>query len=286
MSMEIFWLGRVSVTFFIAAVAGVSFQLFADAQSPGRRRLSQYLGRRAADLKFLRAKLSGAQFTGLQAIFGILPVVLAFTSEFWPLLLFAPFAAALPLVLLKKKMAARVALLTEQIEPWLTAVSNALRASASLGEAISSSVALLPSPMSEEVDHVVKEHALGTPLDQALDNMAARIDSKTLAGTVLSLKVARRSGGNLPEMLASAAASLREMSRLEGVLRTKTAEGRAQAFVIGAIPVPMVGLFHLIDPGFFEPLFVNFTGHVLIFVACFIWLMAVLSAKKILAVDL
>jgi tight adherence protein B len=140
--------------------------------------------------------------------------------------------------------------------------------------------------MSEEVDILVKEYELGTPLDVALDNMATRINSNTLSSTILALKVARRSGGNLPEMLSSASASLREMSRLEGVLRTKTAEGKAQAFVIGILPIPMVGLFHVIDPAFFQPLFDNFIGHMVIAVSVFIWALAIFSAKKILAVDL
>ena len=72
-----------------------------------------------------------------------------------------------------------------------------------LGEAIASSISLVPAPMSQEIDVLVKEYELGTPLDLALDNLAARVGSSTVSGTVLALKVARRSGGNLPEMLGS-----------------------------------------------------------------------------------
>ncbi len=52
--------------------------------------------------------------------------------------------------------------------------------------------------MSEEIDLVVKEYELGTPLDRALDNFTARVASSTLSSAVLALKVARKTGGNLP----------------------------------------------------------------------------------------
>jgi tight adherence protein B len=140
--------------------------------------------------------------------------------------------------------------------------------------------------MCEEVDVVVKEYELGTPLDRALDNFAQRIPSKTLAGTTLALKVARRSGGNLPEMLESAAVALRELARLEGVVRTKTAEGKAQAFVIGAIPVPLILLVKWSDPHFFDPLVSSFTGHLVIAGAVVLWGLAIALARKILQVDI
>jgi tight adherence protein B len=139
--------------------------------------------------------------------------------------------------------------------------------------------------MSEEVDLMVKEYELGTSLDRALEQLAARIGSKVLAGAVLALQVARNSGGNLPAMLENAACALRELARLEGVVRTKTAEGKAQSFVIGAIPVPMVLLIHSMDSHFFDPLTATFTGHLVIGAAVVLWGLAILLASKILAVD-
>jgi tight adherence protein B len=87
-------------------------------------------------------------------------------------------------------------------------------------------------------------------------------------------------------MLDSSAASLREFARLEGVVRTKTAEGKAQVFVIGVIPLPMVLGINALDSHFFEPLFGSFIGQLVISVALLLWLAAVLLARKILDVDI
>jgi tight adherence protein B len=191
-----------------------------------------------------------------------------------------------PKVQLERLVARRVTAIEVQIEPWLNAVANALKASSSLGEAIAASVSLLPAPMSEEIDLLTKEYELGSSIDKALEQMAERIASRTLSGAVLALQVARNSGGNLPEMLENAASALRELARLEGVVRTKTAEGKAQAFVIGVIPAPMVVGIHMMDNQFFAPLVATFTGNLVVGAAVALWATAIILASKILAVDI
>jgi tight adherence protein B len=100
-----------------------------------------------------------------------------------------------------------------------------------------------------------------------------------------ALRVARKSGGNLPETLESAAAALRELARLEGVVRTKTAEGKMQAMVIGFLPIPVVSAINWIDPAYLAPMWETFFGNFLIVVATIIWIVAILLARKICTVD-
>jgi tight adherence protein B len=280
-----FWLGRAVAGLVGIFVVALGLSLFGSAESPGSSALRAHAARLDRKLRFVRARVRAAQILAVQLVLGLGALGLALGFRQWALVLLVPAMAFGPKVVVEQQVARRVAKLELQIEAWISAIANALKASPSLGEAIASTTTLVASPMSEEVDVLVKEYELGTPLDRALDNLAERIDSKTLAGTVLALKVARKSGGNLPEMLENAAAALRELARLEGVVRTKTAEGKAQAFVIGAIPVPMLAGVHAMDEQFFEPLVATFIGNLVIAVAATLWAVAILLAKKILAVD-
>jgi tight adherence protein B len=97
--------------------------------------------------------------------------------------------------------------------------------------------------------------------------------------------VGRQTGGDLPAILEQSALTLREMSRLEGVVRTKTAEGKAQAYVLGGIPFVLVGAIHLVDENWLPPLFETGLGLAILSVALTLWVAAIFLARRILTVD-
>jgi tight adherence protein B len=285
MSASTFWLGRLGLGALGLTLATVIVALFGAEDAVGTKALRLNVAALDKKLRFLRLPPVAARVVAGQLALSVLAIAVAVATQVWLGLVVVPLAAMLPRVLLERRASDRITKVEAQIEPWLVAIANALKASPSLGEAIASSVSVVPAPMSQEVETIVKEYELGTPLDRALDNFSERIPSRTLQGTVLALKVARKSGGDFSTMLENAAAALRELARLEGVVRTKTAEGKAQAFVIGLVPVPMVLGIHSMDPKFFVPLGETFTGHLIVGAAGLLWLMAVLLARKILAVD-
>lgn len=237
------------------------------------------------DLRFVRSRLDAQRVLALQASTCAGLLALALTKEWWLLLTFCPLVLVLPRALLGKKRAERVTAIDAQVDTWLVILANALRATPSLGEAIASSARLVPAPMCEELDLVLNEYQLGAPLDVALRTMSDRLRSRTINVALGTLRIARNTGGNLPETLEISAAALREIARLEGVVRTKTAEGKAQATVIAVIPFPMIGILNYLNPSLLAPLWTTLTGYMLLAVAFMLWLVAILWARKILAVD-
>lgn len=280
------WLGMITVSLLSVALLLSAFALFGDRGSLGQHAIRRYLHGLDVDLRFVRSRLKGLYVLSAQAALCLAVIGCALLQRQWVWLVTVPAFFAGPRVFLSRSRARRVAMIGEQVEPWINALANALKASPSLGEAICSTTTLVPCPISQELEVLVQEYELGSPLDRALDNLGARIGSRTLSGTVTALKIARRSGGNLTEMLETAAASLREFARLEGVVQTKTAEGKAQAFVIGLIPLPMVLGIYAADPHFFEPLTHCLLGQLIIAGAVVLWVIAVLASRKILSVDI
>lgn len=173
----------------------------------------------------------------------------------------------------------------EQLEGWLGALINCLQATPSLGEAIRGTENLVDRPLRDEIERILTEQKLGTPLDRALEHSAQRVQSRLYSTVLLTLRVGRNTGGDLPALLEITARDLREMARLDGVVRTKTAEGKAQAAVISVIPFPLVFGIRMISPGFFEPLEATTLGHCVVGLATLLWLAAVLLARRILAVE-
>jgi tight adherence protein B len=284
-SVTTYWLGRAALALLLSALAHAAYALAIARSSPGRTALRRYAETLERKLKLLRIRAHGRGVVALQFAAGALALAAAVGSGVWLWALTLPLVAFAPVKLLEQKLARRFTLVEAQLDTWLGAVANALKACPSLAEAIASTIPVVPAPISEEVELVIREYELGTPLDEALERFATRVPSRTVAGAVLALCVARRSGGNSSEMLEAAGAALRELSRLEGVVRTKTAEGKAQAFVVSAIPIPMVLAISWLDPHFFDPLTRTFLGQLVMGGAASLWLAAVLLARKILAVD-
>ena len=280
-----FWLGRAAAVICLTAIGLLGKLWLFDESAPGRQALERYVSELDARLRYLRWSVRSAHVAIAQGATAMIAAGLALSTH-WTCLAAIPVAVWAPSLYCTRRVAQRTTRIEEQIEPWLNALANALKASPSLRDGLGSCLPLLGAPISEEIDVLIKETDLGTPLDQALDNMALRVRSQTLSGAVLALRVARRSGGNLPAMLEQSAAGLREMARLEGVVRTKTAEGKAQAFVVAVIPLPMVAGMHWMDPQFFVPLTTAFTGHLIVTAAAVLWLLAIVSARKILDVDI
>jgi tight adherence protein B len=267
------------------AVAALFLALGGDEHAPGRRWLARYLESLDVRLRFVRSRFA-AQTVALGQLAAV--VTLSFGAVVfglgWLLMGFAP-ASATPWLWLERRRAARVAELDAQLDQWLLVLSNALKASASLGDALESSIGLVRAPLSEEVDLVLKRYRLGTPLDRALADMAARVGSRSISAAVLMLRVARNAGGDLPSTLDRSAAALREIARLEGVVRSKTAEAKAQAAVISLIPAPFVFLIHWLSPAYLRPLTATLSGQLIIAGALAMWAIAIVLAAKIAAVE-
>jgi tight adherence protein B len=137
-----------------------------------------------------------------------------------------------------------------------------------------------------EMDRVLKEMRVGSTLEQALLNMSSRLRSAELDAALSALLIGLQVGGNLPRVLEGTAATMREMSRLSGVVRTKTSEGRAQLWVLALFPFVICFAFNLLDPEYFTPLQTTFVGTLVMIAALVFWLAGLLLARKIVKVDI
>jgi tight adherence protein B len=237
-------------------------------------------------LLFLRANATGNAWVQIEL--GICAVAAGVALLRGELLWLALPAVVIPIAqaVLLLQRDRRVTAIEAQLDRFLVAMAHSLRANPALADALVSSTRLIGSPLKDEIDLVLREHALGTPLDRALAAMAGRIGSPIASSALATLRVARASGGDLSATLETSAAALREMARLEGVVRTKTAEARAQGVVIAVIPFPMFATLHAIDPRFLRPVLETSVGHIVLAVATLAWLAAVLAARRIAQVDI
>ena len=276
------------------AVAGLLFVAMAlavfgsacDDAGPARRAFSWYVAALEKRLKALFLARNGAHIAAAQALGLLLFGILAATFEvpYW-YVAFVLIAVG-PIAHLEQLRRKRLRELERQLDSFILALANALKAIPSVASAFQSVVELSRPPIRDEIELCSREMRVGSTLDEALLHMAARVGSTRLDTALTAIVLGKQIGGNLPRVLETTASSMREMSRLEGVLRTKTSEAKLQLYVIGAMPVVLLLALSMMSPGYFDPLQEPGLGAMVGLAAVGCWLLSLYLARKVLSVSL
>jgi tight adherence protein B len=197
----------------------------------------------------------------------------------------AVFAAYLPVIWLERERTKRRKALNEQLDATLQSMANTILVTQNLEDAFATIAQHFDPPISQEADIVVKQVRLGTPMDEALRDFSARCQSRNVDAIVTALTVGRQTGGELPKVLETTAGVLRETMRVEGVMESKTSEGKAQVVVMGMLPFVFGGALQVIDPEWMQPLFKDPIGWAIILFACFLEAIGIALVRKFTRID-
>lgn len=284
MSMEMMKAGSLGLT-----TLGLFVSTWAVTSDPSSflwRYSNRYTGsmERKLRLMFIFTKGSTILLGQFGAVFLLLFAQVLVGIPYWGFGLLAILAG--PAFYIEKMRRDRVEALEMQLDMVILALANALKTTPSIGAAFQSIVNVIMEPFKSEVELAVKEMKVGSSLDQALLHMASRIGSRPVDSALSAVLIGRQVGGNLPTVLETTAATLREMARLDGVVRTKTAEGKAQLWVLGGLPAFLVGGMSLVWKGYFDPLSASILGYILTTICVVLWITSIVWARKILNVDI
>lgn len=276
----------MSVPMVIIAIFVITFAVVNDPEGLPRRywaRYNAFLGRKLRRM-FIFTPPETISYSQLAAVFLLFSCWLLVDLPFW--WAFAAIALFAPAFQIERMRLKRVEAIEEQIDGFILALANALKSTPSIGDAFKSVQVIVAEPLKKEIELANKEMRVGSTLEQAILLMASRVGSRQLDSALSAILVGRQVGGNLPKILDTTAQSLREMKRLEGVVRTKTAEGKMQLWVLAIFPFGLIFMINLVSPGYFSPLTESVVGYILVIIASIFWIASLVLARKILSVDI
>ncbi len=257
-----------------------------DLLSLFHRRWRRYKDFVAVELSALYLPFSASGFALRHALFFAATFAVGVWSNSWPLLLLLLTAgAAAPLAWLKRERRRRQAALEAQLDTTLQSLASTILVTQNLEDAFQTIATQFDPPVSQEADVLVKELRLGTSVDEALRHLGERCRSRSVDAVVTALTVGRQTGGELPKVLETTAKVLRETRRVEGVMESKTSEGKAQALVMGVVPIVFAVMLQVIDPSWMYPLFHDPIGWAVLALAGLLEIAGVLLVRKFSTVD-
>lgn len=171
------------------------------------------------------------------------------------------FAGAIaPYVWLCRKRARRLKRFDDAVPEAIDLMARSLRAGHSMMAAIEIIAEQSAKPLAQEFERIFQQQRLGVRLREALLEATERTPSADFHFLVIAILVQRESGGDLTEILDRTTHVIRERVRIRGEVRVYTAQGRMSGWILSLLPVILLILINLVDPGYSKVLFHDATG--------------------------
>lgn len=183
---------------------------------------------------------------------------------------------------IKRRRTRRFAL---QLPDCLNAMSSSLRGGSNLARALDLAAAQQPAPISQELSVVLSEYRLGRGLEQALEDMAKRIQCQEVTLVNAAINIARTVGGNLADTFDNLAGTLREKAQVEAKIAALTTMGKMQGWVIAVLPFFLAAVLYKQEPDAMQALIFEPMGWLTLSILFVMILVAGLMIRKIVSID-
>lgn len=172
----------------------------------------------------------------------------------------APLGAIAPYAWAKRQRATRGKRFEAALPDALVLMASSLRSGFSLDQAIAAAAEQSQGDVSRELRRAVQEIRIGSSLEAALERVADRMASNDFRWVVTALRIQRKSGGNLAQLLMTVAQTVRQRGQILGEVRALTAEGRLSAYVLIGLPIGLFLFLMVTQPEYLAPLYQTSIG--------------------------
>lgn len=154
----------------------------------------------------------------------------------------------------------RQALLESQLPDVLDFIARSMQAGHAFNGALQMAASESPQPIATEFLQAFNEVNVGLPVQQAMADLAERIDCADMRYFAVSVIINREVGGDLSGLLKGVATLIRERLKLRQSIKALTAEARASAWVLGLLPFLLAGGLLALNPEYMAPLWTDPSG--------------------------
>jgi tight adherence protein B len=191
---------------------------------------------------------------------------------------------SIPFAYLCGLKASRMKKFQAQLPEGLDLIARSLKA----GHAFTSGMKLaadeFPDPLGTEFHNTLEEINFGVSTQQALRDLAARIDCPEIKYFTVAVILQRETGGNLAELLEELAHLMRKKVKFEGKVKSLAAEGKLTAIILVIVPFLMALYLELNTPGYLEVFFTHPIGKILLVSFTTLMIIGIIVLKKMVEI--
>lgn len=208
-----------------------------------------------------------------------------FFHDMWFALVTGLVTGIMPLLYIQFRKKRRLKAFASQLPFALDLIKSSLEAGHSLQRAMQVLVSEFADPLGGEFRTVLEQNRIGLPLPRALEDMLKRIPEDDLRLLVVAVRVQTEVGSSLAQIVGRLSEIVRIRQRLRMQIRALTAQSRLGGMVVGCLPIVVLCIFSLIQPGYTDQLFYNPTGQKILKFAVGSDLLALITIRRLLRVN-
>ena len=220
----------------------------------------------------------------LVVVLGFLLGWLLFSSVLAGIFL-AAVALLIPPILLDRAVSRRQKLFQNQLLDVLTLIKGSVQAGYGLMQALDLAVKEISPPASEEFGRVLYEVRLGLSLEDALFNLAERMENDDLQIVVTAIIINDQVGGNLTTVLESTVNTIRDRQQLQSEIRALTSYAKYVGNFLSVLPFILGILIFFLNREYFDTVRTSLLTQVLFVIALLgiilgnIWIRQIVKIK-------
>ena len=184
--------------------------------------------------------------------------------------------------------ARRDKILTVQFKEYISIISSLLSTGYSLENSILESIkelhSLYPeSYMEKEAKIMAGKIMLHSPPDLLFKDLAERTDIDHIKNFSEILSIASKSGGNLIDIILSTTSSIRMQINIQREIDTALAGKKYEFLIMSIMPIIIMFYIKFSQPGFFDSVYGNLLGVLIMFICLCVYMFAIYLSYKILS---
>jgi tight adherence protein B len=226
---------------------------------------------------FLLASLLIAMLLGI--------VCLQFHTHIIVMLTSVIAGGSLPFGYLYWKKRKRMAQFQRPLPEALELIARALRAGHAFFVGLKLVGEEFSEPIGPEFKRAFDEVSMGISVQQALQNLADRVDCLDVKFFVTSVSVQRETGGNLAEIIESLGHLIRKRFELYMKIKALSAEGKVSAIILFALPLGLGLLLYRMNPEYIALLFTDPIGHTMLMIGSALMIIGAFITNKMINIE-
>lgn len=185
-------------------------------------------------------------------------------------------------ILLSRKLLVKKSLENDLLKA-VTIMNNSFKSGRSIMQTIEIVAdELEEGPLKKEFKQMVIDLNYGLTFEEVFRRLEDRIKLEELKYISTSLSILNKTGGNIVKVFSSIEKTFFNNRKLDEELKNLTASSKFLYHVLTFIPIIFTILIYLLDPTYFNPLFTNIIGYIILFIVIMLYVSYIFVVKKVI----